>query len=29
MRLVKQTVNEDDRSARHFIFGDADGVQAR
>jgi glyoxylase I family protein len=25
MRLVKQTVNEDDRSARHFIFGDADG----
>jgi glyoxylase I family protein len=25
MRLVKQTVNDDDRSARHFIFGDADG----
>ena len=25
MRLVKQTVNEDDTSARHFIFGDADG----
>ena len=25
MRLVKQTVNEDDKSARHFIFGDADG----
>ena len=25
MRLVKQTVNEDDRSARHFIFGHADG----
>jgi glyoxylase I family protein len=25
MRLVKQTVNEDDRSARHFVFGDADG----
>jgi catechol 2,3-dioxygenase-like lactoylglutathione lyase family enzyme len=25
MRLVKQTVNDDDSSARHFIFGDADG----
>ena len=25
MRLVKQTVNDDDQSARHFIFGDADG----
>ena len=25
MRLVKQTVNDDDRSARHFIFGDAEG----
>ena len=25
MRLVKQTVNDDDRSARHVIFGDADG----
>ena len=25
MRLVEQTVNDDDRSARHFIFGDADG----
>ena len=24
LRLVKQTVNEDDRSARHFVFGDAD-----
>jgi glyoxylase I family protein len=24
LRLVKQTVNDDDRSARHFIFGDAD-----
>jgi glyoxylase I family protein len=24
MRLVKQTVNADDRSARHFIFGDAE-----
>jgi glyoxylase I family protein len=24
LRLVKQTVNADDRSARHFIFGDAD-----
>ena len=24
LRLVKQTVNEDDRGARHFIFGDAD-----
>jgi glyoxylase I family protein len=26
LRLVKQTVNEDDRSARHFIFGDEDGL---
>ena len=26
LRLVKQTVNEDDRSARHLIFGDADGL---
>ena len=25
MRLVDQTVNDDDRNARHFIFGDADG----
>jgi catechol 2,3-dioxygenase-like lactoylglutathione lyase family enzyme len=25
MRLVKQSVNDDDRSARHFIFGDAEG----
>ncbi|HEX6651915.1 MAG TPA: VOC family protein [Thermoleophilaceae bacterium] len=25
MQLVKQTVNDDDGSARHFIFGDADG----
>lgn len=25
MRLVKQTVNDDDKSARHFIFGDAEG----
>lgn len=25
MRLVRQTVNEDDRSARHFVFGDAEG----
>ena len=25
MRLVKQTVNDDDRGARHFIFGDEDG----
>ncbi len=25
MRLVKETVNDDDRSARHLIFGDADG----
>jgi catechol 2,3-dioxygenase-like lactoylglutathione lyase family enzyme len=25
MRLVKQTVNEDDRRARHFIFGDEEG----
>ena len=25
LRLVKQTVNDDDRSARHFIFGDAEG----
>jgi catechol 2,3-dioxygenase-like lactoylglutathione lyase family enzyme len=24
LRLVKQTVNADDRSARHFVFGDAD-----
>jgi glyoxylase I family protein len=24
LRLVKQTVNDDDQSARHFIFGDAD-----
>ena len=24
LRLVKQTVNEDDRNARHLIFGDAD-----
>jgi catechol 2,3-dioxygenase-like lactoylglutathione lyase family enzyme len=24
MRLVKQTVNADDSSARHFVFGDAD-----
>jgi catechol 2,3-dioxygenase-like lactoylglutathione lyase family enzyme len=26
LRLVEQTVNDDDRSARHFIFGDADGT---
>jgi glyoxalase family protein len=26
LRLVKQTVNEDDPSARHLIFGDADGI---
>jgi len=26
MRLVKQTVNDDDQSARHFIFGDEDGM---
>ena len=25
LRLVKETVNEDDRSARHLIFGDEDG----
>ncbi len=25
LRLVKETVNEDDRSARHLIFGDQDG----
>ena len=25
MRLVKQTVNDDDRNARHLIFGDAEG----
>jgi glyoxylase I family protein len=25
MRLVKQTVNEDDRGARHLFFGDEDG----
>ena len=25
MRLVKQTVNEDDRSARHLFFGDEQG----
>jgi glyoxylase I family protein len=25
MRLVKQTVNEDDRGARHLIFGDEEG----
>jgi catechol 2,3-dioxygenase-like lactoylglutathione lyase family enzyme len=25
LRLVKQTVNDDDQSARHFIFGDAEG----
>ena len=24
LRLVKQTVNDDDRNARHFIFGDED-----
>ena len=26
MRLVKQTVNDDDSSARHFIFGGEDGL---
>src|SRR5439155_26049798 len=26
LRLVKQTVNHDDRSARHFYFGDALGT---
>jgi glyoxylase I family protein len=26
MGLVKQTVNDDDSSARHFIFGDDDGL---
>jgi glyoxylase I family protein len=26
LRLVKQTVNDDDRSARHFIFGEEDGL---
>jgi catechol 2,3-dioxygenase-like lactoylglutathione lyase family enzyme len=25
MRLVEQTVNDDDRNARHFIFGDEEG----
>jgi glyoxylase I family protein len=25
MRLVKQTVNEDDRTARHLFFGDEEG----
>jgi catechol 2,3-dioxygenase-like lactoylglutathione lyase family enzyme len=25
MRVVKQTVNEDDRGARHLFFGDAEG----
>ena len=25
MRLVQQTVNDDDAGARHFIFGDEDG----
>jgi glyoxylase I family protein len=25
LRLVEQTVNEDDRGARHFWFGDAEG----
>ena len=25
LRLVKQTVNDDDQNARHFIFGDEDG----
>ena len=25
LRLVKQTVNEDDRGARHFFFGDEEG----
>jgi glyoxalase family protein len=27
MQLVEQTVNDDDGSARHFIFGDAGGQQ--
>ncbi|MBD0283571.1 MAG: VOC family protein [Thermoleophilaceae bacterium] len=26
MRVVKQTVNEDDRSARHVFFGDQEGT---
>jgi glyoxylase I family protein len=26
MRLVKQTVNDDDKSARHFIFGNEEGL---
>ena len=26
MRLVKQTVNEDDRAARHLFFGDEEGT---
>ena len=26
MRLVEQTVNDDDQSARHFLFGDEDGL---
>jgi glyoxylase I family protein len=26
MRLVKQTVNDDDTSARHFVFGNEDGL---
>ena len=25
MRVVKQTVNEDDRAARHLFFGDEEG----
>jgi glyoxylase I family protein len=25
MRLVRQTVNDDDKGARHFIFGDEEG----
>jgi glyoxylase I family protein len=25
MRLVKQTVNDDDRTARHLVFGDENG----
>ena len=25
MRVVKQTVNEDDRGARHLFFGDEEG----
>jgi glyoxylase I family protein len=29
MRLVKQTVNEDDRRARHFFFGDEEGTVGR